>query len=212
MGSTGTGVLAGVAAGATTGILCDKLTGGNNTGACVAAGMAVGAAVGTWAASLDEAAEKAVPAMDCASIKRRMNYPSTASKPKALLKFSEQLAQVVKPGEALKIPLKMDLATPGADGKEQEITIKFENTFGTEKSTGRPITKPCGGDFTLPFVQETTTEGVYNSTIQLINAADNSKIEGGLISFCYTVANDGINKCGMTTTKTVSGKKQKGGK
>lgn len=58
MGSTGTGVLAGVAAGAGTGVLCDKLTHGNATGACVAAGMAVGAAVGTWTASLDEEAEK----------------------------------------------------------------------------------------------------------------------------------------------------------
>ncbi|MDD2723883.1 MAG: hypothetical protein PHH59_07665 [Methylovulum sp.] len=152
MGSTGTGILAGVAAGAGTGVLCDKMTGGKNTAACVAAGMAVGAAVGAWAASMDEAAEKAVPAMDCASVKRRMNYSSTSSNPVALLKFAQQPAQVVSPGENLKISVKMDLATPGASGQEQEVTFKNNVTSGGEKNTGRAITKGCGGDYLLPWV------------------------------------------------------------
>jgi hypothetical protein len=194
MGSTGTGVIAGVAAGAGTGFACDKLTGGKHTGACVAAGMAVGAAVGTWAAKMDEEAEKSVPAMDCTSVKRRMNY--TGSTPKAILKFAEQPAHVVKPGEALKIPVKMDLATAGAEGEEQELTFKNEVTSAGEKNTGRAITKGCGGDYLLPWAIPTEKEGVYNSTIKLVNASDNSEIEGGVLSFCYTVAKDGVDKCG----------------
>lgn len=198
MGSTGTGVIAGVVAGAGTGIACDKLTGGKHTGACVAAGMAVGAAVGTWAAQMDEEAEKAVPAMDCTSVKRRMNY--TGTKPKAILKFAEQPAHVVKPGEPLKIPVKMDLATAGAEGEEQEITFKNEITSSGEKNTGRAITKGCGGDYLLPWSIPTEKEGVYNSTIKLVNASDNTEIEGGILSFCYTVAKDGIDKCGKAQT------------
>ncbi len=204
MGSTGTGVLAGVAAGAGTGIACDKLTGGKHTGVCVAAGMAVGAAVGTWAAHMDEESEKAVPAMDCTSVKKRMNYPSTASKPLAFLKFAEQPAHVVIPGQDLKIPVKMDLATPGVEGQEQEITFKNEVTSSGEKNTGRAITKTCGGDYSLPWTIPTEKEGVYNTTIKLVDAADNSDIEGGVLTFCYTVAKDGVDKCGMTQPMGVS--------
>ena len=58
LGSTGTGVIAGVVSGAGVGLLCDKLTGGGYTPLCVLAGMATGALVGTWAAKLDEEAEK----------------------------------------------------------------------------------------------------------------------------------------------------------
>lgn len=196
MGSTGTGVIAGVAAGAGTGIACDKLTGGKHTGACVAAGMAVGAAVGTWAAKMDEEAEKAVPAMDCTSVKRRMNYSS--SKPKAGLKFALETPHVVKPGSELKIPMKMDLVTPGAEGQEEELTFKIDTTAGSEKNTGRAITKACGGDYDLPLVISTEKEGVYNTTIKLLNASDNTEIEGGILNFCYTVAKDGVDKCGKT--------------
>lgn len=49
MGSLGTGVLAGAAAGIGTGVLCDQLTNGKNTAACIAAGLVVGAAAGYWA-------------------------------------------------------------------------------------------------------------------------------------------------------------------
>lgn len=194
MGSTGTGVIAGVLAGAGTGIACDKLTGGRNTGACVAAGMAVGAAVGTLAASMDETAEKAVPAMDCASVKKRMNYSSASFKPRASLKFSSSPAQVVKQNEKIQVPLKMDLAAPGT---EQEVSFRIVTTDATGTSTGKPLTKVCGGDYPLPFSLNTDKEGVYNTTIRLIDASNNSDIEGGLINFCYTVAKDGINKCGM---------------
>jgi hypothetical protein len=194
LGSTGTGVIAGVAAGAGAGFACDKLTGGKNTGACIAAGMAVGAAVGTWAAKMDEEAEKAVPAMDCTSVKRRMNYSS--SQPKAGLKFAAETSHVVKPGTDLKIPMKMDLVTPGTEGQEEELTFKIDITAGGEKNTGRAITKACGGDYDLPLVIPTEKEGVYNTTIQLLNASDNSKIEGGVLNFCYTVAKDGVDKCG----------------
>ena len=130
MGSIGTGVLAGAASGIGTGILCDKLTNGKSTAGCIAAGLAVGAVVGYWAKSLDEEAEKAVPAMDCSSIKRRMNYPANARLPKALLMLTAQPG-VVKPGEKLTIPLKMDLATPGVEGKEQEVPLKFDTTSAT---------------------------------------------------------------------------------
>lgn len=194
LGSTGTGVIAGVVSGAGAGLACDKLTGGKNTAACVAAGMAVGAAVGTFAAKMDEEAEKAVPAMDCTSVKRRMNYSS--SKPKAGLKFAAETPHVVKPGSDLKIPMKMDLVTPGAEGQEDELTFKIDTTAGGEKNTGKAITKACGGDYNLPLVISTEKEGVYNTTIKLLNASDNSEIEGGTLSFCYTVAKDGIDKCG----------------
>ncbi len=196
MGSVGTGVLAGAAAGIGTGVLCDQLTHGKNSAACIAAGLVVGAAAGYWAKSLDEQAEKAVPAMDCSSIKRRMNYPTTASQPKALLTISGQPV-VVKPGDKLIIPLKMDLATPGEPGKEQEVALKFDTTSGTDHFTGKSITKPCGGDYPIPLTIASEKEGVYNTTIKLLNASDNREIEGGVITFCYTVANDGVNKCGM---------------
>ena len=194
LGSTGTGVIAGVVTGAGVGLLCDKLTGGGYTPLCVLAGMATGALVGTWAAKLDEEAEKAVPAMDCASVKRRMNYSST--KPKAVLKFaSPQASSVVNPGADLKIPMKMDLVTPGSQGKEAELAFKIDTTSGSTKNTGRAITKSCGGDYTLPMVIPTEKEGVYNTTIKLLNATDNSEIDGGSLSFCYTVAKDGVDKC-----------------
>jgi hypothetical protein len=196
MGSTGTGVIAGVAAGAGTGFACDKLTGGKNTAACVAAGMAVGAAVGALAAKMDEEAEKSVPAMDCASVKRRMNYSST--KPKTGLKFATQPAQVVKPGSDLKLPIKMDLVTPGAEGKEDELTFKIDMTAGSEKNTSGVKTKACGGDYDLNLSVPTEKEGVYNTTVKLLNASDNSEIEGGVLNVCYTVAKDGVDKCGKT--------------
>jgi hypothetical protein len=203
IGSTGTGLLAGAVVGTGAGVACDQLTGGKNSVACIAAGMVVGAAIGTLAASLDEEAEKAVPAMDCASIKRRMNYPSTATKPKALLHITNQ-SLVVKPGEKLQFPLKMDLATPGAEGKEQEVALKFDTTSGTEHLSGRSITKACGGDYPIPLTQPTEKEGVYNTTIKLLNASDNTVIEGGIVTFCYTVANDGINKCGTASSQSQS--------
>jgi hypothetical protein len=103
-GSIGTGVLAGAASGIGTGILCDKLANGKSTAECIAAGLVVGAAVGYWAKSLDEEAEKTVPAMDCSSVKRRMNYPANARLPKALLTLSAQ-PSVVEPGEKLIIPM-----------------------------------------------------------------------------------------------------------
>ena len=203
MGSLGTGVLAGAVSGVGTGILCDQLTHGKSTAGCIAAGMAVGAIVGYWAKSLDEEAEKAVPAMDCSSIKRRMNYPANANLPKALLSLTAQPG-VVKPGEKLTIPLKMDLATPGEAGKEQEIPIKFDTTAGTDHYTGKAITKACGGDYPLPLTISAEKEGVYNTTIKLLNASDNTEIEGGVITFCYTVASDGINKCGSMASPTLA--------
>lgn len=203
MGSVGTGVLAGAAAGIGTGVLCDQLTNGKNSAACIAAGLVVGAAAGYWAKSLDEEAEKAVPAMDCASIKRRMNYPVNANLPKTILSISGQPI-VVKPGEKLVIPLKMDLATPGAAGKEQEIPLKFDTTSGADHYTGKSITKACGGDYPIPLTVATEKEGVYNTSIKLLNAADNREIEGGLISFCYTVAKDGINKCGIAVNPVLT--------
>lgn len=200
LGSTGTGVLAGAAAGTGAGVLCDQLTGGKNSVACIAAGLVVGAAVGTLAASLDEEAEKSVPAMDCASIKRRMNYPPKATKPKALLRITTQ-SLVVKPGENFKVPLKMDLASPGVDGKEQEVALKFDITSKAGHQTGRSITKTCGGDYSIPLTIATEKEGVFNTTIKLLNASDNSGIEGGVASFCYTVAKDGVNKCGQISSQ-----------
>jgi hypothetical protein len=214
-GSTTTGVLAGGIAGAAMGVGCDKLTGGKATGACVAAGMAVGAAVGAWAAQLDQETADAVPKMDCASVKREMSYPSKASKPRAMLKLVDQASHVVKPGEELKLPYEMSLATPGEKGKEQEITFKIEKTsaeaVGVE--SGKPITKECGGDYPIPLSIKTdkTDKGAYHSTIKLINVGDNNnQIEGGILTFCYTVANDGIDQCVKTQPVTPkAGKKGK---
>ena len=124
-----------------------------------------------------------------------INYSST--KPKTGLKFAAQPAQVVKPGSDLKLPIKMDLVTPGAEGKEDELTFKIDTTAGSEKNTSGAITKACGGDYVLPLSVPTVKEGVYNTTVKLLNASDNSEIEGGLLSFCYTVAKDGVDKCGI---------------
>ncbi|TSA40742.1 MAG: hypothetical protein D4R63_05160 [Methylococcaceae bacterium] len=197
MGSTGTGVLAGVIAGAGAGVACDKLTGGKNTGACVAVGMAVGAAVGTWAADMDEAAEKAVPAMDCKSIKKRMVYSSTASLPRAELKLaSDHPSLVVSPGQSLKLPIKMNLATPGKAGQEQDVAFKIVTTSGSDTYTGKVITKECGGDYSLPATFPTDKEGVYNTEIKLVDANDSKKIiDGSLLHICYTVASNGVSKC-----------------
>ncbi|WP_394754597.1 hypothetical protein [Crenothrix sp.] len=193
MGSTGTGVLAGVLTGAGTGILCDKLTGGKNTGACVAAGMAVGAAAGTWAASLDKEREKSVAGMDCATVKRRMNYPSTANTPKAVLSLASPSSLVVKPGQKLKIPVKMDLASPGSEGKEEEVAFKMQATDGNFNA----LTKGCGGDYLLPVTFPTDKEGVHNGILTLINASNGNEIEGGSLKYCYTVSSNGVdNKCG----------------
>jgi len=186
MGSTGTGVLAGVAAGAGTGILCDKLSGGNNTGACVAAGMAVGAAVGTWAASVDEAEAKKEPPVSCEAVKKSMNYPATATKPIAFLKLDKQKSLVVKPGIKFLAPVLMDLATPGKEGKEEEVTIKFNIDIDHSTSSVN-LTRDCGGQATIPFLLDTNKEGVHNTTITLINTADNRPIQGGKIIFQYTV-------------------------
>jgi len=196
LGSTGTGVIAGTLAGVGTGVACDKLTGGKNTGACAVAGAVVGAAVGKWAAELDESAEKAVPAMDCKSIKKRMAYSSTASQPKAELKLdTNHPPLVVKPGQVLKLPLKMNLATPGASGKEQDIVFKIVLSSNGESSTGSAITKECGGDYSLPLSLSTEKEGVFNTDIKLIDAQTGTDIDGSALHFCYTVSNDGKNKC-----------------
>lgn len=197
LGSTGTGVIAGTLAGVGAGVACDKLTGGKNTGACVAVGMAVGAAVGKWAADMDEAAEKAVPAMDCKSIKRRMAYSSTASRPKAELKLAANHPPLVaRPGQALKLPITMNLATPGPDGKEQEVAFKIiSTTNGETYSTGKAITKECGGDYSLPTSFPTDKEGVFNTDIKLVDASNGSNIDGGLLHVCYTVSSSGVNKC-----------------
>lgn len=204
VGSTGTGVIAGVAAGAGTGVLCDKLTHGKSTGACVAAGAVVGTAVGAWAASFDAELEKAVPSQDCATIKRRMDYSSTATKPKAVLKLSQGKSPlVVKPGEKLKITLKMDLATPGKAGNEQELPFKTEIKTGAETIYGdRPYTKNCGGDYELNPTLPTEKEGVYKSNIKLLNV-DGSEIAGGNTTFCYTVSNDSKDKCPNSTQATL---------
>ena len=161
--------------------------------------------MGTWAASLDEAAEEAVPAMDCSSVKRRMNFPIDATKPIARLSIADGQAPsfVVKPGESLKIPIKMDLATPGESGSEQEIAFKIIITDGNTTHTGGVITKECGGDYSLPLSQPTDKEGVFKTNITLFDASNNSAIEGGSISICYTVASDGINKCDTTMDKVI---------
>ncbi len=200
IGSTGTGVIAGLAAGAGTGLACDKLTGGKNTGACVAAGMAVGAIVGKIASDFDESVEKSVPAMDCKTVKKRMNYPSTAVRPKAHLKIEQLPSKALKQNEPLKLLVKMDLATPGNNGKEQPIAFKVDLTSGDEKNTGRVITKDCGGDYILPLSVSTDKEGVFNTSLKLLDANTGIEIEGGAINFCYTVAKDGVNKCGVKLT------------
>ena len=203
MGSTGTGVIAGVAAGAGTGIACDKLTGGKNTAACAAAGVLVGSLVGKLAADLDESAEKSVPAMDCKSVKRRMNYSSTATTPKALLKVT-QPEKALKLNEPLKLAVKMDLVTPGQEGKEQPITFKIETLADGEKNTGKAITKDCGGDYDLPLNISTEKEGTFNTTLKIVDANTGTEIEGGVVQFCYTVAKDGVNKCGANSSKSNS--------
>lgn len=194
LGSTGTGVIAGVVAGAGTGIACDKLTGGKNTGACVAAGMAVGAAVGTWAASIDEAAAKKEPPVSCDAVKKSMNYSATETKPFASLKLDGQRTLVVKPNEKFLAPVKADLAS-----SVEEVGINIEVVDinkDPKKETHAPWKPKCGGQTDLPLVLPTKEEGVYYTTIKLNNADDNkSEIKGGIISFCYTVAKDGKNLC-----------------
>ena len=200
IGSTGTGVIAGLAAGAGAGIACDQLTGGKNTGVCVAAGMAVGAIVGKLAADFDESVEKSVPAMVCKSVKKRMNYSTSAIAPKAQLKLEQMPTKALKPNEPLKLVFKMDLVTPGSKGNEKPITFKVETTSDNEKNTGRAITKECGGDYILPLTISTENEGIFNTTLKLLDANTGIQIEGGTINFCYTVAKDGVNKCGIKTS------------
>ena len=199
MGSTGTGVIAGVAAGAGTGIACDKLTGGKNTAACAAAGVLVGSLVGKLAADLDESAEKSVPAMDCKSVKRRMNYSATTTTPKVSLKVAEP-EKALKLNEPLKLSVKMDLVTPGEENKEQPITFKIETTADGEKNTGKALTKDCGGDYNVPLNFPTEKEGTFNTTLKILDANTGTEIEGGVVQFCYTVAKDGVNKCGSNSS------------
>lgn len=141
-----------------------------------------------------------------------MNYPSTADKPKAALKLaSGQPSLVVKPGQSLKIPIKMDLATPGKAGKEQELPFKIATISGTETYTGKAMTKDCGGDYPLKPTLSTEKKGVYNTTIKLLNV-DGSPIDGGYTSVCYTVAKDGVNKCGKVSTQAALEKSVEPGK
>lgn len=191
MGSTGTGILAGVAAGAGTGILCDKLTGGRNTGACVAAGMAVGAAVGTWAKSMDEAAEKAVPAQSCSKVKERMKYSASETKPRAGLRLNGAQSFVVAKGKTFPLPLEMDLVTPGED---TPIAFKIDTFDGVTHTTSqKELKQVCGGLFPLQTEINGESEGVFNRTINLLNV-DGTPIDGGTLNFCYTVGT--VNKCG----------------
>ncbi|MDO9105805.1 MAG: hypothetical protein Q7U57_12700 [Methylovulum sp.] len=189
----GTGAIVGTFTGAGAGYWCQSATHGENTAACVTVGLMTGTVLGTLSAHLDDAAAKAVPAMDCNSIKKRMNYPSTANKPKAVLKL-EQSSLVVKPGQELSIPIKMDLATPGIEGKEQNTTFKIEIVGNNKVNSSKSITKACGGDYPLPVSLPTEKEGTYAANIKLLNS-DNSEIDGGYLGICYTVANDGKNKC-----------------
>jgi hypothetical protein len=197
MGSTGTGVIAGTVAGAGVGIACDQLTKGRNTGACVAAGVVAGAAVGALAASWDEEVEKSVPVMDCQSVKKRMNYSSAAPKPKAALSLGSSSSSLVsKPGQKIKLPLKVDIATPGSKGKEPSVPVKIVMKSGTNAAeTSKTFTFDCGGDRTLPLTLPTDKEGVYNSEVKLVNASDNSDIEGAQMKYCYTVDKAGVDKC-----------------
>jgi hypothetical protein len=100
----------------------------------------------------------------------------------------------------------MDLATPGEEGKEQEISLKFDTASGSDHYKGKSITKACGGDYPIPLTISTEKEGVYNTTIKLLNASDNLEIEGGVVTFCYTVAYDGINKCGVVASPILAQK------
>ena len=197
MGSTGTGVLAGVAAGAGTGIACDKLTGGKHTAACVAAGIAVGAAVGKLAADMDEQAEKAVPAQSCSKVKERMKYGSTETKPKAALRLKDAQILVVKNGSEFTLPLEMDLVSPG---ENTPVNFKIDVTDGTIHNTSeKEIKQVCGGLFSLPVVIKAESEGVHNRSIKLLNA-DGTEIEGGSLNVCYTVGSE--NKCGSSAAST----------
>ena len=200
IGSTGTGVIAGVAAGAVAGIACDKLTGGKNTGACAAVGVAVGAAVGKLAADLDESAEKAVPAQSCTKVKKRMNYTASETKPRAGLRLKGAQSFVVAKGKSFTLPLEMDLVTPG---ESTPIAFKIDiSPDGVAHSTSeKEIKQVCGGLFPLQSEITGETEGVFNSTIKLINA-DGSQIEGGTLNFCYTVGT--VNKCGTGSTSSIA--------
>lgn len=193
MGSTGTGVLAGVAVGAGAGVLCDKLTNGKNSMECIAAGLAAGALAGYLAASLDEAAEKSVPVMDCASVKKRMAYPANATQPKAVMRLdTANSLLLVKPGEKPKITFKMDLATPTLNGAPQDIPLKIS----IDNQLSKANTKSCGGDYNLPVSLDSSTEqGPHYSQVKLLNAQDNTEIAGGTLNVCYTVASDGVNRC-----------------
>jgi len=204
MEAIGTGILGGLAAGAGTAILCNKMTNGKYKAGCVALGAGVGVAVGNWAASLDDEAEKAVPAMDCATVKTRMNFTSDSNKPVARLSIEngQPTSFVVKPGESLKIPIRMDLATPGEAGSEEAVAFKIISTDGADTYTGAVITKECGGDYPLPLSLPTNTEGVFKTSITLLNASNNIEIEGGSITICYTVSNNGVNKCSDKQEKT----------
>lgn len=195
LGSTGTGVVAGLAAGTGTTVACEALTGGKNSVLCLAAGAVVGAGVGYWAASLDDAAEKSMPAMDCATVKSRLKYPTNATRPLAALSISGPSTMVVKPGDALNLPLTMDLATPA----NSTLVFKLDSIIGNDHYTGKPITKECGGGYSFPVGLPTNTPGVYVTAIKLINAADNSNVDGNFVNFCYTVATDGINHCPAQT-------------
>lgn len=201
MGSTGTGIIAGAAAGAGTGILCDKMTKGKKKGECIAAGMAVGAAVGAWAASLDEELEKAEPVMDCKSLKKRMNYSQSETKPRAEIKLvSFEPGTVVKPGETIKPKLTLNLVSP----EDQQTDIKLVlNTQGTKVHS-----KECGGNIPLnPAFKASDTLGAENVHIEVIDAKDENRVLAQLDT-CFTVANDGVDVCGKTTTKGKSkGKK-----
>lgn len=193
MGSETTGALVGIATGVGTGVACDKLTGGKNTGACVAAGLAVGAAAGAMAASWDEGKANSIQGMDCATIKRRMNYSSTENKPKAELRFkSGQSSRVVKLGQ--KPPIEVYLATPEKADKDQFVVpLKIAQTHGTETSNyPTPLKWTCGG-YELPWIK-TEKEGVY--FIQLSDGSDGQRIDDPQKPFCYTVANNGVDKCG----------------
>ena len=205
LGSTGTGVISGVIAGAGTGFACDKLTGGKHTAACVAAGMAVGAAVGTWAASIDEAEAAKEAPVRCAEVKQHMKYPTTATAPVAFLQLDEQKSLVVKPGEKFISPVKMDFAAPGEEGKEEEVAIKADININNSTSSAK-LTRECGGQAVLPLVLESKELGAHNTTIKL-TTAEGIPIQGGTITFCYTVATDGVNKCGMAKSQSIAPEK-----
>ena len=186
MGPETTGVLAGLAAGAGTGIACDKLTGGKNTGACVAAGMAVGAAVGVWAASIDETVAKQEPPRRCKEVKQSMNYSKTAKDPIAILKLDTQKSLVAQKGSKFLAPVIYDLATPGKEGYEEAVAIKVDIDVNKKKSSVK-ITPECGGQANLPVILPTTEVGTYMTTITMTNAADSKLIQGGTTNFTYTV-------------------------